>query len=139
MAQNVIKMSQDSLTRYFKSAGLRVDSPHPSHNQVLEKGISMHVHLGNGYILSIQAGPYNYCSPRSSAKKYESAEIAILNEDGLVEYDDPAFGDDAIAGWQSLEDIIGLAKRCMRNFSKERKDRIERLNAPWRIEDEDGN
>lgn len=135
-------MSHDYLTRHFEILGYQVEDLREQRNgrlsqetlQAIGVGISMHVFLGNGYHISIQAGPALYCEPRKLTDSYESVEIAICNKNGLVEYDDEVFTGDNVAGWVTLKDIMGLITRCLK-----RKEPviIKRPNAKWRIEDGD--
>jgi hypothetical protein len=77
-------------------------------------GKGFHMTFDNGWVLSVQWGPHNYCDNRSwgaydptgevtaGAKGCANAEIAAWGPDGNM-YD---FGSDTVKGWVSPNDLV---------------------------------
>lgn len=77
------------------------------------RGYGAQLILNNGNLLSIMWRIGNYCSNRdeSTANPFsEDAEIAIIGPDDTWHN----FGYDTVAGWQSVDDILGH----IANFSR---------------------
>lgn len=76
-----------------------------------------HLTFANGYTLSVQFGPGNYCehrnhptysAPRGCDWSLEGAEIAILAPSGAFL---PLDNGDKVAGWLTPDAVIGIAAR----------------------------
>lgn len=94
------------------------------------KGFSLK--FDNGYMLSVQFGPGNYCAKRNAnfdepgevAANYESwrsgdAEVAVIRPDGSFV---PLEGGNEVQGWVSVErvaDLIQLVRTNPEDISKE--------------------
>lgn len=85
-----------------------------------------HLTFENGYTLSVQFGPMNYCehhhNPDYHAPNYsggiwesENAEIAIIQPDGDFKR---LPNDDTVDGYQSVDDVARLIAE-IRNYPKE--------------------
>lgn len=94
------------------------------------KGFSLE--FDNGYTLSVQFGPGNYCAKRRAgldepgevASNYESwrcgdAEVAVIRPDGSLV---PLEGGDEVQGWVSVDrvaDLIQLVRTNPESISNE--------------------
>ena len=91
------------------------------------------IQLGNHFAISIQAGEYNYCSPRDYfeyASEYDNFEIALLKASSLEWtmiqprnfFPEEKFdwvelfekGDSAVAGWVSIQKIEKIVEDVLR-------------------------
>ena len=87
-------------------------------------GFGTHTEI-NGYILSVQCGRRNYCSPRedlSSPEEYRSFEIAIWEAAGDRVWCTQRFtsaGDDVL-GWVSREEIEAIIEK-IENYKEDEK------------------
>ena len=78
-------------------------------------GFGSHTEVGN-FILSVQCGQRNYCTPRQDlddVEEYASFEIAIWPKDHSKPWCTQDFveGIDDVAGWQSREEINSIIQK----------------------------
>jgi hypothetical protein len=75
-----------------------------------ENGSGCRLGLKSGSSISIQWGKQNYCSNRGSGEVTPhsvDAEVAVIHANG--EWHN--FGSDTVAGWQSVDDVVGLINK----------------------------
>jgi hypothetical protein len=72
------------------------------------------IRFDNGYTVSVQFGPYNYCSnldpdrnPSKQGEICKNAEVAVLDPDGHFVRDvNGLFKSDAVEGWVKPDQLL---------------------------------
>ena len=77
-------------------------------------GVGAHHKFDNGITISVQAGECIYSTPKenlTSPNNYSSFEVAVWDESGKLVTQYFAKTDDAVVGWQTIDDINKIIKK----------------------------